>query len=90
MKAPPLAPKASWSMDFVSDGLVDGRQLRCLKMVDDFTKPCLAIEGDTSLPGRRGSGALERLAKSRVLLQPVTIDNGPKFLGKALEEWAYS
>ena len=44
-------PNQSWSMDFVSDGFVDGRRLRCLNIVDDFTKECLAIEVDTSLPG---------------------------------------
>jgi len=48
-----VAPKQSWSMNFVSDGLVDGRRLRCLNIVDDFTKECLAIEVDTSSPGRR-------------------------------------
>ena len=44
------APNQSWSMDFVSDGFVDGRRLRCLNIVDDFTKECLAIEVDMSLP----------------------------------------
>ena len=33
-----LAPNISWSMDFVSDGFVDGRRLRCLNIVDDFTR----------------------------------------------------
>ncbi|WP_225984980.1 IS3 family transposase [Noviherbaspirillum aerium] len=43
------APNQSWSMDFVSDGFVNGRRLRCLNIVDDFTRECLAIEVDTSL-----------------------------------------
>ncbi len=84
-----FAPNQSWSMDFVSDGLVDGRRLRCLNIVDDFTKECLAIEVDTSLPGRRVVGVLERLAESRGLPQSVTVDNGPEFVSKALDEWAY-
>jgi putative transposase len=33
-------PNQSWSMDFASDGFVDGRRLRCLNIVDDFTKEC--------------------------------------------------
>ncbi|MEC5219014.1 transposase InsO family protein [Actimicrobium sp. GrIS 1.19] len=33
-----MAPNISWSMDFVSDGFVDGRRLRCLNIVDDLTK----------------------------------------------------
>lgn len=84
-----LAPNQSWSMDFVSDGFVDGRRLRCLNIVDDFTKECLAIEVDTSLPGGRVVSVLERLAESRGLPQSVTVDNGPEFVSKALDEWAY-
>lgn len=83
------APNHSWSMDFVSDGFVDGRRLRCLNIVDDFTKQCLAIEVDTSLPGRRVVSVLERLAESRGLPKSVTVDNGPEFVSKVLDEWAY-
>ncbi len=90
VKVPAMKPNESWSMDFVSDGLVDGRRLRCLNIVDDFTKQCLAIEVDTSLPGKRVVAALERLAESRGLPKSVTIDNRPEFAGKALDEWAYS
>lgn len=84
-----FAPNQRWSMDFVSDGLVDGRRLRCLNVVDDFTKECLAIEVDTSLPGRRVVAVLERLAEFRGLPLSITIDNGPEFAGKVLDEWAY-
>ena len=84
-----LAPNISWSMDFVSDGFVDGRRIRCLNIVDDFTKECLAIEVDTSLPGKRVVGVLERLAEIRGLPQSVTVDNGPEFISKVLDEWAY-
>ena len=82
-------PNQSWSMDFVSDGFVDGRRLRCLNIVDDFTRECLAIEVDTSLPGRRVVSVLERLAEFRGLPHSVTVDNGPEFISKALDEWAY-
>lgn len=68
-------PNQSWSMDFVSDGFIDGRRLRCLNIVDDFTRECLAIEVDTSLPGRRVIEVLERLAESRGLPRSVTVDN---------------
>lgn len=82
-------PNQSWSMDFVSDGFVDGRRLRCLNIVDDFTRECMAIEVDTSLPGRRVVSVLERLAEFRGLPQSVTVDNRPEFISKALDEWAY-
>ena len=82
-------PNESWSMDFVSDGFVDGRRLRCLNIVDDFTKECLAIEVDTSLAGRRVVSVLERLAEMRGLPRSITVDNGPEFISKALDAWAY-
>lgn len=82
-------PNQSWSMDFVSDGFVDGRRLRCLNIVDDFTKECLAIEVDTSLPGRRVVSVLEQLAEMRGLPRSITVDNGPEFISKALDAWAY-
>ncbi|MEK0391245.1 IS3 family transposase, partial [Burkholderia pseudomallei] len=49
----PTGPNQSGSMDFVSDGLAYGRRFRCLNVVDDYTRECLAIEVDTSLPGLR-------------------------------------
>ena len=89
VKLPPRGPNDSWSMDFVSDGLVDGRRLRCLNIVDDFTKECLAIEVDTSLPGRRVVNVLQRLADGRGLPKSITVDNGPEFISKVLDEWGY-
>ena len=84
-----LAPNIGWLMDFVSDGFVDGRRLRCLKIADNFTKECLAIEVDTSLPGKRVVSVLERLGEIRGLPQSMTVDNGPEFISKVLDEWAY-
>lgn len=45
----PTRPNQKWSMDFVYDQLVNGRRLRCLTIVDDYTRECVAIEVDTSL-----------------------------------------
>ncbi len=42
-------PNQSWSMDFLSDGFVYGRRLRCLNIVDDFTKECQALTADSKL-----------------------------------------
>ena len=77
-------------MDFVSDGLADGRRLRCLNIVDDFTRECLAIEVDSSLTGRRVVDVMRRLADLRGLPLSITTDNGPEFAGKILDEWAYT
>jgi len=85
----PTAANISWSMDFVADGLIGGRRLRCLTIVDDCTRECLAIEVDTSITGLRVQGVLDRLAESRGLPQSITVDNGPEFDGKVLDQWAY-
>jgi len=85
----PLAANVSWSMDFVADGLIGGRRLRCLTIVDDCTRECLAIEVDTSITGVRVQAVLERLGDTRGLPQSITVDNGPEFDGKVLDQWSY-
>jgi putative transposase len=49
----PQGPNQRWSLDFASDALSDGRRFRILAIVDDFTRECLALVADTSLPGLR-------------------------------------
>jgi len=85
----PTAANVSCSMDFVADGLIGGRRLRCLTIVDDCTLECLAIEVDTSIPGLRIQGVLDRLADTRGLPKSITVDNGPEFDGQVLDKWAY-
>ena len=85
----PEAANQSWSMDFVSDGLADGRRLRCLTIVDDCTRECVAIEVDTSITGTRVKAVLERLADVRGLPRSITVDHGPEFEGQVLDAWAY-
>jgi putative transposase len=82
-------PNERWSMDFATDSLVTGRHFRALVIVDDFSRECPVIEVDTSLGGRRVVEVLDRLAETRGLPQVITIDNGPEFAGRALDEWAY-
>jgi putative transposase len=85
----PTSANVSWSMDFVADGLIGGRRLRCLTIVDDCTRECLAIEVDTSITGVRVQAVLDRLADTRGLPQSITVDNGPEFDGTVLDKWAY-
>ena len=76
-------------MDFVTDSIVTGRRFRALVIVDDYSRECPAIEVDTSLGGRRVVQVLERLSETRGLPEVITMDNGPEFAGKVLDEWAY-
>lgn len=85
----PSTVNQSWSMDFVADGLRDGRKLRGLTIVDDYSRECLAIEVDTSINGKRVAAVLERLADLRGLPSSITVDHGPEFEGQVLDIWAY-
>ena len=78
-----------WSIDFMLDTLADGRTFRVLNIVDDYTRECLAIEVDRSLPGARVVRVLERLAATIGLPQRIVLDNGPEFAGRTLDAWAY-
>lgn len=78
-----------WSMDFTADTLADGRPFRTFNVVDDFSRECLALEVDTSIPGVRVVRVLERIADERGLPKAVLSDNGPEFIGKVLDAWAY-
>jgi putative transposase len=86
----PSVANLSWSMDFVSDGLADGRRLRCLTNVDDWTRECVAIEVDTSIAGVRVRAVLQRLSETRGLPASITVDHGPEFEGQVLDAWAYA
>jgi putative transposase len=86
----PMQPNEGWSLDFMSDQLADGRVFRTLNVVDDFTRKCPAIEVDTSLSGERvvrvlEAACVEEGARPRWLI----VDNGPEFVSKALDTWAY-
>ena len=83
-------PNQRWSMDFVSDALANGRRIRVLTVIDDFTRESLATEVDISLPGLRVTQVLDRLAVDRGLPELITVDNGPEFAGRVLDAWAYT
>jgi len=78
-----------WSMDFVRDALVNGRPFRTLNIVDDLSRECPAIEVDTSLPGERVVRVLDGVVAERGKPDGIVMDNGPEFVGKALDAWAY-
>ena len=80
-------PNQRWGMDFVSDSLADGRTFRALAIIDHYTRQCLAIEVDLSLPGARVLRVLEQLAEERGLPEAIRVDNGPEFLCETVRRW---
>jgi putative transposase len=85
----PSGPNDRWTMDFMSDSLWNGRNIKVLTILDVFTKECLAIEVDTSINGARVTRVLDWISISKGCANIITTDNGPEFSGKALDKWAY-
>ena len=85
----PVAANQVWSVDFMSDALSSGRRFRTLNIVDDYTRECLAIAVDTSLGGGRVVRVLEGLKQGRGLPLKIRSDNGPEFVSRAVDQWAY-
>ena len=82
-------PNEQWSMDFLSDQLADGRRLRVFAVIDQYSRESLAIEAGTSFPGSAVVLVLERIAQERGYPKSIVSDNGPEFVGRALDAWAY-
>jgi len=91
-RLPPPAARAineCWAMDFVSDQLYDGRKLRALTLVDVHTRECLAIWVDQGIKGDDVVRTLDAVSASRGKPERIQVDNGPEFVSKALDRWAY-
>lgn len=83
----PDKPNVSWSMDFMSDSLADGRRFRTLNVLDDFNREALAIEIDLNLPSERVVRVLDQLVGIRGVPEQIRTDNGPEFVSEKLREW---
>ena len=69
----------SWSIDFMSDELCDGRRIRLLTIVDNFTRESLAIKVAASIKGESVVEVLQRLMEQHRLPRTIRVDNGPEF-----------
>jgi putative transposase len=78
-----------WTMDFTHDSMANGKKFRTLNLMDGYSREALAIEVDTSLPGVRVVGVLERLKQERWMTAKIIVDNGPEFLSRVVDQWAY-
>jgi putative transposase len=78
----------TWSLDFMSDALSNGRAFRTLNVIDDFNREALWIEVDTSLPAERVVRVLEQLLFWRGQPTRIRMDNGPELIAQRLENWA--
>ena len=79
-----------WSIDFMSDGLTNGRKFRTFNVLDDFNRECLALEVDTSLPSARVIGSLKTIGEERGYPKYIRSDNGPEFISHSFRRFCCS
>lgn len=83
----PTTRNAVWSYDFVHDMCANGQKLKCLTVVDEYTRECLAIDVKPSIRSSQVIEVLSRLMIEKGVPDCLRSDNGPEFVSKALLEW---
>lgn len=84
---PLIRKNQEWSLDFVHDATADGRRIRLLTIVDDFTRENLAIVVETSLNGKRVRDELEKVIEIRGIPGRILSDNGTEFTSTTILRW---
>lgn len=90
MKTPLVVPERlnqTWSMDFMSDSLSDGRRVRTLNIIDDCNREALAIEAGISFPSQRVVRVLCQVGEERGFPNVIRVDNGPEFIAHYFQKW---
>jgi len=77
----------TWSMDFMSDSLMDGRRFRTLNIVDDYNRECLLGKGSLSYPSLRVIRELQELIEQYGKPKAIRTDNGPEFISEEYRDW---
>jgi putative transposase len=80
-------PNHVWALDYQHDATEDGRELKFLNVVDEFTREALAIEVDRSIDAEETVAVLGRLAGERGAPVNIRADNGPELTAAVLREW---
>ena len=76
-----------WSYDFLADRTEDGRQLKMLVVIDEFTRECLALEVGRTFTARDVMLTLQYLFAVRGTPKHIRSDNGPEFAAKEIQRW---
>jgi putative transposase len=76
-----------WTWDFIHDRTTNGRPLKWLSIVDEYTRECLALEVDRGITAEKAIDVLVELFRIRGVPKHIRSDNGPEFIAKAIQRW---
>jgi putative transposase len=76
-----------WTWDFIHDRTTSGRPLKCLSIIDEYTRECLALEVDRSITAEKAIDVLVDLFRIRGVPKHIRSDNGPEFIAQAIRRW---
>ena len=79
-----------WSYDFAMDATEDGRRLKVMPVVDEYSRECLALEVERSITAEDVVGILDKLFSERGEPAYIRSDNGPEFIAEAIKGWLES
>ena len=82
-----LYPNHVWTYDFLFDQTEDGRRLKLLPVVDEFTRECLTLEVERRMEAQGVIGVLEYLFALRGTPRYLRSDNGPEFVARRIQAW---
>ena len=80
-------PNHVWSYDFIEDRTERGRKLRILTIIDEYTRECLLIRVEPSIPAYAIVEVLECLFLTRGVPKYMRSDNGPEFISRVIRQW---
>lgn len=83
----PIQPNVTWSMDFMSDALEDGRKVRLLNIMDDYNRQVLLNKAGISFPAQRVTRELDQLIEYYGIPEQIRTDNGPEFTSNEFKMW---
>lgn len=76
-----------WTWDFIYDRTVNGRQIKCLDILDEYTRECLSLEIARSITASDVLDELSRLMGKHGVPRHIRSDNGSEFIAKEMKKW---